>query len=90
MYPRPVQDPLPVWIAVGGTPQSVVRAGTLGLPLALAIIGGQPERFAPLADLYRGAAGEAGHERPAFSINSHGFIADDSRRRARDGLSAHA
>ena len=50
VYPRPVQDPLPVWIAVGGTPQSVVRAGALGLPLALAIIGGKPERFAPLVD----------------------------------------
>ena len=56
VYPRPVQNPLPVWIAVGGTPQSVVRAGTLGLPMALAIIGGEPERFAPLVDLYREAA----------------------------------
>src|SRR4051812_8521009 len=55
VYPRPVQDPLPVWIAVGGTPQSVVRAGALGLPMALAIIGGQPERFAPFAELHRRA-----------------------------------
>src|SRR5690606_18508920 len=61
VYPRPVQDPLPVWIAVGGTPQSVVRAGTLGLPLALAIIGGYPERFVPLVDLYREAGEKAGH-----------------------------
>jgi len=53
VWPRPVQDPLPVWVAVGGTPQSVVRAGALGLPLTLAIIGGQPERFVPLVDLYR-------------------------------------
>ena len=53
VYPRPLQDPLPVWIAVGGTPQSVVRAATLGLPMALAIIGGAPERFVPLVDLYR-------------------------------------
>src|SRR5213078_4144860 len=52
VYPRPIQDPLPIWIAVGGTPQSVARAGHLGLPLALAIIGGQPERFAPLLELY--------------------------------------
>jgi alkanesulfonate monooxygenase SsuD/methylene tetrahydromethanopterin reductase-like flavin-dependent oxidoreductase (luciferase family) len=52
VYPRPMQNPLPVWIAVGGTPQSVVRAGTLGLPLAVAIIGGEPERFAPLVELY--------------------------------------
>src|ERR687888_202894 len=53
VYPRPLQDPLPVWVAVGGTPQSVVRAGALGLPMALAIIGGQPERFAPFAELHR-------------------------------------
>ncbi|HEX6022734.1 MAG TPA: LLM class flavin-dependent oxidoreductase [Solirubrobacter sp.] len=79
VYPRPVQNPLPVWIAVGGTPQSVVRAGRLGLPMALAIIGGRPARFAPFAELHRRAAAEAGHERPALSINSHGFIADDRR-----------
>src|SRR3954452_5165319 len=59
VYPRPLQNPLPVWIAVGGTPQSIVRAGVLGLPLALAIIGGQPERFVPFVDLYRRAAVEA-------------------------------
>ena len=79
VLPRPVQSPLPVWVAVGGTPQSVVRAATLGLPMALAIIGGQPERFKPLVDLYRRAAREAGHD-PAtlpVSINSHGFIAED-------------
>ena len=62
VYPRPVQPRLPIWIAVGGTPQSVVRAGTLGLPLALAIIGGEPARFAPFFDLYRRAAAEAGHD----------------------------
>ena len=55
VWPRPVQDPLPIWVAVGGTPQSVVRAGTLGLPLTIAIIGGQPERFVPLVELYREA-----------------------------------
>jgi len=78
VYPRPVQDPLPLWIAVGGTPQSVVRAGSLGIPMALAIIGGEPARFKPLIDLYREAARRAGHD-PAklpVSINSHGFIAD--------------
>ena len=63
VYPRPAQDPLPVWIAVGGTPASVVRAGALGLPLAIAIIGGSPARFRPLADLHREAAREAGHAR---------------------------
>ncbi len=81
VYPRPLQDPLPVWIAVGGTPQSVVRAGRLGLPLALAIIGGEPARFAPLVDLYREAADQAGHDAAALpvSINAHGLIADTSQ-----------
>ncbi len=81
IYPRPVQDPLPVWIAVGGTPPSVVRAATLGLPLALAIIGGYPERFQPMVDLYREAARRAGHD-PAglpVGINSHGYVAATSR-----------
>jgi probable LLM family oxidoreductase len=80
VYPRPVQTPLPVWIAVGGTPQSIVRAGTLGLPLALAIIGGAPERFVPLVQLYRESARRAGHDPETLQvgINSHGFIASDS------------
>jgi probable LLM family oxidoreductase len=81
VYPRPVQSPLPVWVAVGGNPESAVRAGSLGLPMALAIIGGMPERFAPFAELHRRAAHEAGHEpAPALSINSHGFIAETSKR----------
>jgi len=81
VYPRPVQDPLPIWIAVGGTPQSVVRAAMLGLPLAIAIIGGQPERFAPLARLYREVASQAGHDpaRLPISINSHAYVAQTSR-----------
>lgn len=79
VYPRPVQNPLPVWVAVGGTPQSVIRAGTLGLPMALAIIGGMPERFAPFIELYREATKRAGHANLPVSINSHGFIADDSK-----------
>jgi probable LLM family oxidoreductase len=81
IWPRPVQDPLPVWIAVGGTPNSVIRAGLLGLPLAVAIIGGEPERFAPLVELYRKAGEQAGHapEKLKVSINSHGFIAADSK-----------
>ncbi|WP_217923678.1 LLM class flavin-dependent oxidoreductase [Miltoncostaea oceani] len=82
VYPRPVQDPLPVWVAVGGTPASVVRAGTLGLPMALAIIGGQPARFAPYAELFRTAAAEAGHGPLPLSINSHGYVADTSQRAA--------
>ena len=77
VYPRPIQEPLPIWVAVGGTPESAVRAGMLGPPMALAIIGGLPERFAPFAELHRRAAREAGHEpAPALSINSHGYIAD--------------
>jgi probable LLM family oxidoreductase len=78
VYPRPLQDPLPIWIAVGGTPQSVVRAGLLGLPLAIAIIGGQPEHFTPLARLYRQAASQAGHDpaRLPISINSHTYVAE--------------
>jgi probable LLM family oxidoreductase len=78
IWPRPVQDPLPIWVAVGGTPQSVVRAGTLGLPLTLAIIGGQPERFTPLVELYRRAWTAAGHEPSAakLAINTHAFVAE--------------
>jgi hypothetical protein len=84
-----VQDPLPVWVAVGGTPQSVVRAGALGLPMALAIIGGQPERFVPFAELHRRAAEEYGHPAPALSINSHGFIADRSQDALDQAFVAH-
>jgi probable LLM family oxidoreductase len=77
VWPRPVQDPLPVWIAVGGTPASVVRAGKLGLPLTVAIIGGQPERFVPLVDLYRQAARQAGHDDLPVAINTHAWVGDD-------------
>ena len=76
VYPRPVQEPLPVWVAVGGTPESAVRAGILGLPMALAIIGGLPERFAPFAELHRRGAAEVGLEPPRLSINSHGYISE--------------
>lgn len=84
VYPRPVQDPLPVWIAVGGTPQSVARAGLLGLPLAIAIIGGEPKRFSQLVDLYRRAGAQGGHapETLKVSINSHGFVGSDARETA--------
>jgi len=80
VWPRPVQDPLPVWVAVGGSPQSVVRAGGLGLPLTIAIIGGGPERFVPLVQLYREAGAAAGHD-PAdlqVAINTHAFVGADS------------
>jgi probable LLM family oxidoreductase len=84
VYPRPVQDPLPVWIAVGGSPESVVRAAVLGLPLAIAIIGGDPRRFVPFVELYREAARRSGHD-PAtlpVSINSHGYVAPDAAQAA--------
>jgi probable LLM family oxidoreductase len=80
VYPRPVQERIPIWIAVGGAPESAFRAGVLGLPMALAIIGGLPERFAPFAELHRDAARQAGHDPlPALSINSHGYIAPTSQ-----------
>ncbi len=82
VYPRPLQDPLPVWIAVGGTPESAVRAATLGLPMALAIIGGLPERFAPFAALFRRSAEAAGHPGLPLAIASHGYVADTSQRAA--------
>jgi probable LLM family oxidoreductase len=78
VWPRPLQEPLPVWVAVGGSPESVIRAGKLGLPLTIAIIGGQPARFAPLVELYRESARQAGHD-PAqtrLAINTHAFVAD--------------
>jgi probable LLM family oxidoreductase len=90
VYPRPVQDPLPVWVAVGGNPQSVIRAGALGLPLALAIIGGEPARFAPLAELYRRAATRYGHGQLPVSINSHGFVAETSQAAADSFFSTYA
>lgn len=78
VYPRPVQEPIPVWIASGGTPESVIRAGILGLPLALAIIGGNPLQFSPLVDLYYRAAAQAGHDPSQLTVasHSHGFVAD--------------
>ena len=78
VYPRPGRE-IPIWVAVGGNPASAARAGYLGLPMALAIIGGLPERFAPFAEIHRRAALEAGLEPPALSINSHGFLADTSQ-----------
>jgi probable LLM family oxidoreductase len=90
VYPRPLQDPLPVWVAVGGNPQSVIRAGVLGLPLALAIIGGEPARFAPLVDLHREAAAQTGHENVPVSINSHTYVAETSQQAADEFFPAYA
>jgi probable LLM family oxidoreductase len=94
VYPRPLQNPLPVWIAVGGTPASVARAGMLGLPLMIAIIGGPPARFAPLVDLYRRAVAQsdapASHAGPAVGINSHTYLAPTSQRAADEYFPAYS
>ena len=92
VYPRPLQEKIPVWIAVGGTPESVVRAATFGLPMALAIIGGTLEHFAPLAELYRKTANQAGHNLSGLelSINSHGYISESSQQAADDFFPSYA
>ncbi|WP_274654842.1 LLM class flavin-dependent oxidoreductase [Paenibacillus humicola] len=84
VYPRSVQQPLPVWIATGGSPESAIRAGMLGLPVAFAIIGGMPERFAPLVALYKKAAQQAGHDPAKLQIatHSHGFVGDTTEQAA--------
>jgi probable LLM family oxidoreductase len=86
VYPRPIQNPLPVWVGVGGTPTSFVRAGMLGLPLMVAIIGGQPARFRPLIDLYREAGRRAGHGPEKLRVGLHliGFIGDTTAQAADD------
>lgn len=80
VYPRPVQDPLPVWIGSGGNTESVIRAGLLGLPLVLAIIGGRPTQFAPLVQLYKKAAAQAGHDVSKLPVasHSHGFVGEET------------
>ncbi|TJY40655.1 LLM class flavin-dependent oxidoreductase [Cohnella pontilimi] len=84
VYPRAEQNPLPVWIGTGGNPDSAIRAGLLGLPVVFAIIGGMPERFAPLVKLYKDAAASAGHDPSKLQIatHSHGFIADTTEEAA--------
>ncbi len=78
VYPRPVQEQLPIWLGVGGSPESFIRAGTLGLPLMVAIIGGEPRRFRPLVDLYREAGRQAGHAEESLRVSVHapGLLAD--------------
>jgi probable LLM family oxidoreductase len=86
VYPRPLQNPLPIWVGVGGTPASFVRAGTLGLPLMVAIIGGDPARFRPLIDLYREAGRRAGHLASKLTVGLHaiGFVGETDREAAED------
>jgi probable LLM family oxidoreductase len=90
VYPRPFQSKLPVWIAVGGTPESVVRAASLGLPMALAIIGGNPVQFLPLVELYRKTADSASHGRLPLAVHSHGYIAEDSQKAADEFYPSYA
>jgi len=84
VYPRPVQNPLPIWLGVGGTPQSFARAGALGLPLMVAIIGGEPRRFRPLVDLYRETGRQHGHAAEQLKVGVHmlGYIADTTQEAA--------
>src|SRR3984957_6416179 len=92
IYPRPLQNPLPVWLGVGGTPESFVRAGMLGLPLMVAIIGGQPARFRPLVDLYREAGKRAGHapEKLKVGLHSIGYVADTDQQASDDFFPGYA
>ena len=80
IYPRPLQIPLPIWLGVGGTRASFIRAGTLGLPLMVAIIGGETHRFRPLVDLYRQAGEKAGHSAQQLKVGLHslGYVANNS------------
>jgi probable LLM family oxidoreductase len=92
VYPRPLQNPLPIWIGVGGTPESFVRAGMLGLPLMVAIIGGEPKRFRPLIELYREASRRAGHSADKLVVGLHsvGFLGDTTPQAADDFYPGYA
>jgi len=92
IYPRPIQEPLPVWIGVGGTPESFVRAGLLGLPLMVAVIGGETHRFRPLLDLYREAGEKAGHapEKLKVGLHSLGYVAESTDKAAADFYPGYA
>jgi probable LLM family oxidoreductase len=92
VYPRPVQEKLPVWLGVGGTPQSFARAGTLGLPLMVAIIGGETERFRPLIDLYRKSGKQAGFspEQLKVGLHSPGYVGEDDQSASADYYPGYA
>jgi alkanesulfonate monooxygenase SsuD/methylene tetrahydromethanopterin reductase-like flavin-dependent oxidoreductase (luciferase family) len=84
VYPRPVQNPLPIWVGVGGTPKSFARAGALGLPLMVAIIGGEPRRFKPMIDLYRDTGARFGHTPDQLKVGLHslGYVASTKKEAA--------
>ncbi len=92
VYPRPVQKKLPIWLGVGGTPESFARAGMLGLPLMVAIIGGEPHRFRPLIDLYREAGRRAGHAAETLKVGVHalGYVAETDQQAADDFFPGYA
>ena len=92
VYPRPLQDKIPIWVAIGGTPASVSRAATLGLPLTIAIIGGTPDQFVPLTQYYRVELMKAGYDIDSLQlcINSHAYIADDSQKAANEFFPVYA
>ena len=92
IYPRPLQDPFPIWLGVGGTPESFVRAGTLGLPLMVAVIGGETHRFRPLVDLYRKAGEKAGHatEKLKVGLHSLGYVANSTEEAINDFYPGYA
>ena len=92
IYPRPLQDPLPIWVGVGGTPQSFLRAGNLGLPLMIAVIGGETHRFKPLVDMYREAGRRAGHSAEKLKVGLHslGYVAETSEQAVEDYFPGYA
>ena len=92
VYPRPIQDPLPIWVGVGGTPESFIRAGVLGLPLMVAIIGGETHRFAPLVELYRNAGIKAGHDPEKLKVGVHslGYVAETREQAITDFFPGYA
>jgi alkanesulfonate monooxygenase SsuD/methylene tetrahydromethanopterin reductase-like flavin-dependent oxidoreductase (luciferase family) len=92
IYPRPLQDPFPVWLGVGGTPASFARAGTLGLPLMVAVIGGETHRFKPLIDLYKEAGSKAGHspEKLKVGLHSLGYVASTTEKAVNDYYPGYA
>jgi alkanesulfonate monooxygenase SsuD/methylene tetrahydromethanopterin reductase-like flavin-dependent oxidoreductase (luciferase family) len=92
VYPRPLQAQMPIWLGVGGTPQSFVRAGMLGLPLMIAIIGGEPHRFRPLVDLYKEAGRRAGHPAESLKVGIHalGYVAETDQQAADDFFPGYA
>ena len=92
IFPKSIQNPLPIWIGVGGTPKSFIRAGKLGLPLMIAVIGGKTNRFKPLVDMYRESGRRAGHspEKLKVGLHSLGYVAENSKKAVEDYFPGYA